>query len=83
MEIRHWPSGRRMPRTPRAIRLMVRTCFSLKRMTLPPSENSITSLAPSVMAAAIRVSPSSSFRAIRPLERGRLNCTNGVFFTVP
>ncbi|MNF41325.1 hypothetical protein D3C84_223480 [compost metagenome] len=43
----------------------------------------MTSLAPSVMAAAIRVSPSFSFRAIRPLERGRLNCASGARFTVP
>ncbi|MNF18603.1 hypothetical protein D3C81_2315180 [compost metagenome] len=43
----------------------------------------MTSLAPSVMAAAISVSPSSRRRAIRPLERGLLNWISGVFFTVP
>ncbi|CRO82531.1 hypothetical protein PAERUG_E6_London_17_VIM_2_12_12_00602 [Pseudomonas aeruginosa] len=83
MEISCCPLPRRMPRTPRALRPMMRTTLSAKRITLPALENSMTSLAPSVIAAAIRVSPSSSFSAIRPLLRGRLNCTSGVFFTVP
>ena len=83
MEISCCPLPRRMPRTPRALRPMMRTTLSAKRITLPALENSMTSLAPSVIAAAIRVSPSSSLSAIRPLLRGRLNCTSGVFFTVP
>ncbi|MNG25871.1 hypothetical protein D3C84_1107820 [compost metagenome] len=62
---------------------MVRTMLSAKRITLPALENSMTSLAPSVMAAAISVSPSSRRRAIRPLERGLVNWISGVFFTVP
>ncbi|MNN73969.1 hypothetical protein D3C81_1901280 [compost metagenome] len=83
MEMICWPLPSFMPRTPRALRPISRTTLSAKRITLPASENIMTSLAPSVMAAAIRVSPSFSFRAIRPLERGRANCTSGVFFTVP
>ncbi|MCY1181087.1 hypothetical protein D9M73_215720 [compost metagenome] len=69
MEISFWPSARRMPRTPRAVRPMARTSDSLKRVTLPASENSMTSRSPSVMAAEISTSPSSSSSAIRPTLR--------------
>ena len=78
-----WPSSKFIPRTPRPSRPMGRTSFSSKRTALPESEKSITSCAPSVMAAPIKKSPSSKPTAIMPRFMGRENASSGVFLTVP
>src|SRR5882672_129098 len=78
-----WSLPSFMPRTPCACRPIGRTSSSSKRTALPASEKSITSCLPSVIAAPMRWSPSSSSTAMIPFSRGLENCESGVFFTVP
>ena len=77
------PSSRVIPFTPAAVRPMVRTSPSLKRIALPELANNMTSESPVVKATSIRSLPSRKSIAIIPLARGRENCWSDVFLTVP
>ena len=76
-------SIKRIPLTPVAVLPIGRTWSSLKRTTLPASENNIISLCPSVRSTPISSLPSFRFTAMIPLALGREYCVNSVFFTVP
>ena len=72
-----------IPRTPVAKRPIARTALSAKRTTRPCEENNMISLEPSVISTPINSSSSRKFKAMIPLERGRLNSVSAIFFTIP
>ncbi len=75
-----WSSRpRRIPITPRAVRPIGRTSFSLKRIDFPFEVAMKISSDPRDSSAASRWSPSSMVTAMMPPARGRENAASGVF----